>query len=115
MMTALTLAKAVWSRPYLLIPLVVAATWFVKGVLEEFECANEARVAALQAELKNQQTINANNKALREAAEKDVAGLRIEVEKRKQHANALIEQFKAAGDGCQFTDEELERLKGAGQ
>ncbi len=106
----------IMSRQWLALPIVAmlafGSAWFIKGFVEELECANEARVAALRVELDNQKTIAANNERLRQAADKDVAALKIEITKREQRAAALIEQFKDAGKDCQFTDEELKRLEG---
>ncbi len=106
----------VLGRQWLALPIVAmlafGSAWFIKGIAEELECANEARVAALKVELANQKTITANNERLRQAADKDVESLKIEIVKRDQRAAALIEQFKDAGKDCQFTDEELKRLEG---
>jgi len=106
---AMKILRAIWGNPLFLIPVVVALTWTVKGVVEEFECSAEARVAALQVELANERTIATNNKALRAAAQKDVAGLKIEIQKRKERTNALIEQFKDSD--CSFSDAELNRMR----
>jgi len=110
---ALKILTMIWGNKLLLVPVVAGlafgSAWVTKGILEEFECANEARVAALQIELANEKTISANNEALRQAADKDIAGLKTEVQKRKERANALIEQFKDSG--CDFTDSELGRLQ----
>jgi len=112
----LEILKKIWGNKLFLVPVVASlsfgSAWFVKGIIEEFECANEARVAALQIELDNEKTISANNEALRQAADKDIAGLKIEVQRRKERANALIEQFKDSG--CDFTDDELGRLQSVG-
>lgn len=113
----LVAVRFILARQWLALPLVAAlsfgSAWVSKGILDEFECANEARVAALKIELANEKTINSNNEALRTAAAKDIASLKIEIQKRKERNNALIEQFKTSG--CDFTDDELERLRGAGE
>ena len=116
---ALKILMMIWGNRLLLVPVVAGlsfgSAWVTKGILEEFECANEARVAALKIELANEKTINSNNEALRKAAADDIAVLKIEVQKRTERSNALIEQFKSAGDECSFTDEELARLQKVGE
>ena len=111
------IAMTIWGNKFLLVAFVASTSfgsaWLAKGILEEFECANEARVAALKIELANEKTISANNEKLRTAAASDIERLKAENQKRKERNNALIEQFKDSNkDGCSdFTNAELDGMR----
>lgn len=97
------------ARLVLAVVLTAGATWVVKGIMEEIECANEAEVAALRAELENTREIAMRNQRIAAALRARAESLQRESMERDQLIRDLRQRFEQSPD-CAFTDEELEQL-----